>query len=215
MDKKVSEKVAKLLLDIGAITLRPNKPFRYSSGILSPIYTDCRTLMSLPKERKIIRDLYVKNITNIGSFEFIAGTATAGIPHAAWIAEKMNLPMIYVRGKAKDHGKGNQIEGVLKKNQKGAVIEDLISTGKSSLEAISAIKEQGSNATHVFSIITYGMDKAKENFKLNKAKLISLTDFKTVIEMAAKHKFIKDDEQKMILDWIKDPLSWGKRMGFE
>ncbi|MCL4354093.1 orotate phosphoribosyltransferase [Patescibacteria group bacterium] len=215
MDKKVSEKVAKLLLEIGAITLRPKKPFRYSSGILSPIYTDCRTLISLPKERKIIRDYYIENIKKAGDFDVIAGTATAGIPHAAWIAEKINLPMIYVRGKAKDHGKGNQIEGVIKKNQKAAVIEDLISTGSSSLEAIDAINKQGGKASHVFSIITYGMASAQKNFKLHKTKLISLTDFNTVIEVAAKYKFIKNEEQKIVLDWIKDPPSWGTRMGFE
>lgn len=215
MDKKTAEKVAKLLLEIGAITLRPKKPFRYSSGILSPIYTDCRTLISLPKERKIIRNFYIENIKKTGDYDVIAGTATAGIPHAGWIAEKMNLPMIYVRGKAKDHGKGNQIEGVLKKNQKAAVIEDLISTGKSSLEAITAIKEQGGKANHVFSIITYGMDSAKQNFKTNNAKLTSLTDFKTVIEMAAKYGFIKEEEQKVVLDWIKDPPSWASRMGLE
>ncbi len=165
-----SEKVAQLLLKINAITLNPKKPFKYASGILSPVYTDCRTIISFPKERKIIRDLYVNAINEVGElFDLIAGTATAGIPHAALIAHKMNLPMIYVRGKAKDHGKGNQIEGILNKKQKAAIIEDLVSTAESSVETARAIREAGGRADYVFAIITYQMDKSKENLKINKA----------------------------------------------
>ena len=162
------EKVAKILLSINAVSLNARKPFRYSSGILSPVYTDCRFLMSYPYERRLIRNLYVKTIESVGNFDVIAGTATAGIPHAAWVAEKMNLPMIYVRGKAKDHGKENQIEGKLMKKQKVAVVEDLISTGGSSIETVRAIRKIGSHSDYIFSIITYGLKKASENFKINK-----------------------------------------------
>ncbi len=214
--EKIARNVASLLLKIKAVTLNPQKPYRFVSGILSPVYIDCRILISYPKERKIIRDLFIKTINRSGSiFDLIAGTATAGIPHAAWIAEKLKLPMIYVRGKPKDHGKGNQIEGILKKGQKAIVIEDLISTGESSAETIKAIRSAGGKALHVFSIITYGMKKSKDNFRLNKIKLTSLTDFSTVVGVAYQQKYIKKEDQSVILDWIKDPPSWGKRMGFE
>lgn len=216
MDKQVSERVAKILLKINGITLNPKKPFKYSSGILSPVYTDCRVLMSNPKERKIIRDLYVKMIKNTESkVDVIAGTATAGIPHAAWIADKLKLPMIYVRGKPKDHGKANQIEGIIKKGQTAVVIEDLISTGESSIESSRAIKKAGGKANSVFSIITYGMQKSKYNFKTNKVKLFSLTDFETVVRVALKEKYIKKEDRNLILEWTKDPFNWGKKMGFE
>lgn len=210
-----SEKVAKILLDIHAVSFNPRKPFRYSSGIFSPVYTDCRLLMSYPKERKIIRDLYIEGLKKVGHFDVIAGTATAGIPHAAWIADKLNLPMIYVRGKAKDHGKRNQIEGKLNKKQKVAVIEDIVSTGESSAETVRTIRKQGGYSSYVFSIITYGMKTSYDNFKSNKIKLITLTDFPTVVKVAEKSGYIKSRDKKMIMEWTKSPSLWGKKMGFE
>lgn len=213
--QKNSERVAKILLFVKAISFNPKKPFRYSSGILSPVYTDCRLLISHPKARSQIKDFYIKALKQIGPFDAIAGTATAGIPHAAWIADKLNLPMIYVRSKAKDHGKGNQIEGKIKKKQKVAVIEDLISTGESSIETVRAIRKEGANASYIFSIITYGMKKSKENFNKHKIKLISLTDFSTVVNVAEKVGYIKNKDKDLILQWVKDPSSWGKKMGFE
>lgn len=212
---RVAEKIAKILLSIKAISLNPKKPYRYSSGILSPIYTDCRLLMSHPKERNQIRDFYAEALKQVGSFDVIAGTATAGIPHAAWIADKLKLPMVYVRGKAKDHGKGNQIEGKIKKKQKVAVIEDLISTGGSSVETVRAIRKAGGNSSYIFSVITYGMKKSEDNFKSNKIKLISLTDFATVVKVAEQIGYIKSKDKDIILQWAKDPSSWGKKMGFE
>lgn len=210
-----SEKVAKILLDIKAISLNPKKPFRYSSGILSPVYTDCRLLLSFPKERTTIRNLYVRTIQSSGKFDVIAGIATAGIPHAAWVADKLNLPMIYVRGKAKDHGKRNQIEGKIREGQSVAVIEDLISTGESSAGAVRAIRKERAKSSCIFSIITYGMNKSKENFKANRIKLISLTDFPTVVKVAEKIGYIKNKDKNLILQWVKDPASWGRKMGFE
>ena len=209
------EKVAKILLNINAITLNPKKPYRYSSGILSPVYTDCRLLMSYPKERKFIVNLYAEEINKIGGFDVIAGTATAGIPHAAWIAHKLNLPMIYVRGKTKDHGKGIQIEGKLNKKQNAAVIEDLISTGESSTETVRAIRKQGAYCSYIFSIITYGIAKSFKNFDSIGVRLISLTDFPAIIKVAEKLGYIKSKDKEMILDWSKNPLLWGKTMGFE
>ncbi len=210
-----SEKTAKILLDIKAVSFNAKKPFRYSSGILSPVYTDCRLLMSYPRERALIRNLYVLAILSKGKFDLIAGTATAGIPHAAWIADKLKLPMVYVRGKAKNHGKGNQIEGKIRKKQKVAVIEDLISTGESSTETVRAIRKEGAFSSYIFSIITYGMKRSVENFKTNHIKLISLTDFSTIVKVAEEGGYINTKDKSIILQWAKDPASWGKKNGFE
>ncbi len=213
---KTSEQVAKILLELGAITLSPKKPFRYASGILSPVYADCRVLMAYPDKRRQIRDLYIEAIKKSGvKFDVVAGTATAGIPHAAWIADKLNLPMVYVRGKAKDHGKENLLEGIIKKGQKTIVIEDLISTGESAINSVKAVREAGGGISHVFSIITYGMKLADENFKRNKLKLITLTTFADVLNAAQEMGHIKRQEISAILDWTKDPPGWGKKMGLE
>lgn len=211
----VSEKVAKILLDVNAISLNAKKPFRYTSGIISPIYTDCRLIISLPKERKEFIKYYLDAIKNSKvSVDTVAGTATAGIPWASWIADALNLPMIYVRGNKKDHGKGNQIEGVTKKGMRTIVIEDLISTGGSSVEAAKAIKDIEGKVSDVFSIITYGMKKAEINFRTNGIKLTSLTDFNTVLRIAQKHSYIEKIDYQTIQTWAEDPASWGEKMGF-
>lgn len=212
----VPEQVARLLLELDAITLNPKKPFRYASGILSPVYTDCRVLMAYPQKRRLIRDLYIDAIEKSGvKFDVVAGTATAGIPHAAWIADKLNLPMVYVRGKAKDHGKENLMEGIIEKGQKAIVIEDLVSTGESAINSVNAVRAAGGEISHVFSIITYGMEKASQSFKENHLNLISLTKFGDVVNEAQKLGYIEDKEIGIILDWIKDPTSWGRKNGFE
>lgn len=212
----LSKKVAKILLELNAITLNPKKPFRYASGILSPVYTDCRVLMAYPHKRREIRDLYIDAIKKSGvSFDVVAGTATAGIPHAAWIADKLNLPMVYVRGKIKDHGKENLMEGIIKKGQKAIVIEDLVSTGESAINSVQAVREAGGQVSHVFSIITYGLKQADNNFKINHLKLISLTTFYDVVQQAKKMDYINKEDTSAILDWTLDPYSWGKKMGFE
>lgn len=211
----ISEQVAEILLTINAVTLNPKKPFKYSSGILSPVYTDCRVLISFPKERIQIRDLYIETLKEHGEFNLIAGTATAGIPHASWIAEKMELPMVYIRGKAKEHGKGNQIEGITTKGQTAAVIEDLISTGGSSIESIKALRAVGVLANHVFAITTYGMEKAAQNYANEKIHLISMTNFEVIVKKAIELDKIKQTEEKTVLEWITDPINWGKNRGFE
>lgn len=212
----VSEKVARILLELNAVTLNPNKPYRYASGMLSPVYTDCRVIIAYPDKRKEVRDLYIEAINGSGvEFEIVAGTATAGIPHAAWIAEKLELPMIYVRGKAKDHGKENLVEGIIEEGQKAIVIEDLVSTGESSINSVRAIQNAGGQVTHVFSIITYGIEKGKQNFAENNLELISLTDFKTVVEQAVEMNYINEGEKDLVLDWISDPEGWAGRRGIE
>jgi len=211
-----SETVARILLELKAVTLNSKKPFKYASGIMSPVYTDCRVLMAYPDKRMIIRDLYIDAIQNSGaSFDVVAGTATAGIPHAAWIADKLNLPMVYVRGKAKDHGKENLLEGIIKKGQTAIVIEDLVSTGESAINSANAIRKMGANVEYVFSIITYGMKVAEDNFKENNLKLISLTNFKDLVKVAQDMHYINNEEISDILDWINNPQAWGKIRGFE
>lgn len=208
---KVSETIAKILLELNAVSLNVKKPFRYASGILSPVYTDCRVLMAYPDKRRDIRDLYINAILESGvAFDVVAGTATAGIPHAAWIADKLNLPMVYVRGKAKDHGKENLMEGIIKNGQKAIVIEDLISTGESAINSVDAVRGAGGHVSYVFSIITYGMKKAEDSFKEHNLKLISLTNFQDLVEMAPEMGYIKEEERQIILEWIADPVSWGK-----
>ncbi len=211
-----SEQTAKILLKLKAVSLNSKKPFRYSSGIYSPIYTDCRLLMSYPNERQEVRDFYIQKIQETTEkFDVIAGTATAGIPHAAWVADKLNLPMVYVRGKAKDHGKGNRIEGIIFGGQKVAVIEDLISTGESSVETAKALLESGAIVTYVFSIMTYQMKSADQNFSANNLKLITLTNIEELIDAAIKLDYIQQDEKTMIMDWTSNPNEWGKKNGFE
>ena len=183
-----SETVAKILLKIKAISLNPKEPFRYDSGILSPVYIDNRLLISYPEERKIIRDLYIESMNSTGQqFDLISAT---------------------------DHGKKNRVEGVVKKRAKTAVIEDLISTGESSIETAKAVIGTGGEVSYIFAIITYGMKKADENFKANNLKLITLTTFADVLEIAEKSGQISGKEKEIILDWTKDPESWGKKNGF-
>jgi len=213
---KSSETVNKILLKLKAVTLNPGKPFRYASGILSPVYTDCRVLIGYPEERNQIRDLYIEAIKESGiEFDIVAGTATAGIPHAAWIANKLNLPMIYVRGKAKDHGKENLVEGPLEKGQKVIVIEDLVSTGESSINSVNSIRAIGGEVTHVFSIITYGIGSGEESFKQNNLELVSLTTFTEVVEEAKNMGYINEAETEVVLDWISNPKEWAKKQGLE
>ena len=206
---KTFETVAKLLLELNAISLRPKKPFKYASGILSPVYTDCRVLMAYPDKRRLIRDFYIDAIKKSGaSFEVVAGTATAGIPHASWIVDKLSLPMVYVRGKAKDHGKENLLEGIIKKGQKVIVIEDLISTGESAINSTNAVRAAGGEVSTVFAIITYGMKIAEENFKQNNLELISLTTFQDVVSQAENLRMITKNDASIIMNWIKHPNSW-------
>jgi len=201
MDKNTAEKAAKILLKIGAITLNPKKPYKYSSGILSPVYTDCRLLISYPKERTAIRDLYIKNIKSLRNFDVIAGTATAGIPHAAWVSDVLNLPMVYVRSKAKEHGRSNQIEGKIEAGQKVVVVEDLISTGGSSIDAVRALQDQGCVVLGVVSIFTYNLKRADELFEEAGIPYISLTNFDALVEVASQAKQISEEDKPQLIEW--------------
>lgn len=212
---KTSQRAAEILLSIGAVGLNAEKPFRYTKGYLSPVYTDCRLLMSYPKERGEIIDLIIAEIVKTGEFDVIAGTATAGIPHAAWASQSLNLPMVYVRNKPKEHGKGNQIEGIVKEGQKVAVVEDMISTAQSAVGTILALRTAYAKADHIFSIMTYNLQKSQDILKENSVNLNSLTNLSDLSEVAVQTNKINEEQNKMVLEWAKDPETWGNRMGFE
>ena len=200
--KSQQHEIAHALLSIGAVELRPNDPFTWASGIKSPIYCDNRLTMSSPVVRKQIAAALARSIQ--GAFpetELVAGTATAGIPHAAWVSDVLNLPMVYVRSKAKEHGRGNQIEGKLSKGQKVVVIEDLISTGGSSIEAVKALREQGCEVLGVVCIFTYHLKRADEMFEEQGIPYVSLTNFDALIEVATLEKKISDQDKPQLNEW--------------
>lgn len=204
----ISEEVALILLKRKAVTLNPKEPYRFTSGILSPIYTDCRLLISHPKERARIISYLIKEIKKTGRPNVIAGTATAGIPWASWIAKEMKLPMIYVRGKAKEHGKKKQFEGEFKKGQKVVVIEDLISTSKSSIETVGVVRKNGGEVNTIVAIFSYEMPEAKINQKKAKVKLSALVTIPQLAEIAVKNKYLDKKDKETVLAWAKDPQNW-------
>ena len=203
------DKVSEILLNLNAVILRTKPPFRWASGILSPIYTDNRLLMSYPKEREFIVNSFIKLIkANKIKVDGFAGTATAGIPWAAWIAQKIKKPMIFVRSESKDHGKENKTEGVIESGKTYVVVEDLISTGGSSLNTINAVREKGGIVEHCIAIFTYELEKSKINFDSVNVKLNTLTNFTNLIKTAVQKKFIGRDQLAHIMDWKKNPEGW-------
>ncbi|WP_298470630.1 orotate phosphoribosyltransferase [uncultured Psychrobacillus sp.] len=201
----LEHKIAKALLEIGAVELKPNDPFTWASGIESPIYCDNRITMSSPVVRKDIAKGLAEAIQkNFPETEALAGTATAGIPHAAWVSDVLELPMMYVRSKAKEHGRGKQIEGKVVKGQKVVVVEDLISTGGSSLTAVEALQKAGLEVLGVVSIFTYGLPKAEESFKEAEINFVSLTNFETLVNAAQEVGTITEADIPMLTKWHND-----------
>lgn len=211
MSLSIEQQVAQKLLAIKAVFLSPNEPFTWASGIKSPIYCDNRLTMSFPKVRRLIaKGLAEKIKKQFPEVEVIAGTATAGIPHAAWVAEILDLPMVYIRSKAKDHGKGNQIEGQITPGQKMVVIEDLISTGGSVLEACQAAKREGADVLGVAAIFTYELPKGATNFNTAKLPLVTLTNYTTLIQTALEEGYISEADLALLTAWKHDPENWLK-----
>ncbi|MEK3901695.1 MULTISPECIES: orotate phosphoribosyltransferase [unclassified Paenibacillus] len=205
-----SEQVASHLLEIGAVALRPQEPFTWTSGIKSPIYCDNRLTMAFPAVRNYIAEAFAELIrTSYPDAEVIAGTATAGIPHAAWVADKLGLPMAYIRDKAKGHGKQNQIEGLITPGQKVVVIEDLISTGGSSIKAAQAVQEAGGLPLAVLAIFSYELDRAVQAFAAAELPLQSLSNYSTLINVALAQGKIAESDVALLQSWRQDPAAFG------
>ena len=204
-------KIAEFLLQIKSIKLQPNKPFIWASGWKSPIYCDNRVTLSYPKVRTFIRQQFVEGIMDtFGKPDVIAGVATGGIAQGALVAQEMGLPFVYIRSEAKKHGLTNMIEGVVEKGQSVVVIEDLISTGGSSLKAVDALREAGCNVKGMAAIFTYGFKTATDNFKKSKCKLITLSNYETLIKKALQTEYITDKDLKSLQEWRENPSEWKK-----
>ena len=200
---------AELLLKLKAVKLNPSFPFIWTSGWKSPIYCDNRILLSDPKSRNIIANYFSEIIKNkYDDEEVIAGVATGAIGIGILVAQKLNLPFIYVRPEAKKHGRKNQIEGKISENQKIVVIEDLISTGKSSLNAVKALRESNLEVMGMVAIFTYGFNKSIENFEKNKIDLDTLSDYNGLIKKATEIKYVKEKDSETLKKWNEDPENW-------
>lgn len=207
----MKQHIAEQLLAIKAVYLQPNDPFTWSSGIQSPIYCDNRLTLSYPKTRQAIaKGLAALIQEQYPEAEVVAGTATAGIPHAAWVADQLDLPMCYVRSKAKEHGKGNQIEGKVEKGAKVVVIEDLISTGGSAITAAEALRQAGCDVLGVAAIFTYGLQKGTDRFQEAGLKAAALSDYDALIEVAAEKNYIQAEDLATLKEWKQDPENWKK-----
>jgi orotate phosphoribosyltransferase len=207
----MKKEIARKLLEIKAVSLSPKQPYTWSSGLKSPIYCDNRLTIAYPEIRKMIAEGLAKGIQeHYPEVECIAGTSTAGIPHAAWVSELLNLPMCYVRSKAKLHGAGKQIEGKVEIGQKVVIVEDLISTGGSAITTAKCLREAGCVVLGGISIFTYELEKAFQNLKAESLVMHSITDFTTLVEVAKEHGFIEKEELQSLVVWKKDPQEWGK-----
>lgn len=204
-------KVAEFLLQIKAVKLQPSQPFTWASGLRSPIYCDNRITLSYPNIRTYIRQQLAKLVsTNFPKPDAIVGVATGGIAQGALVAQDLGLPFAYVRSEAKGHGLQNLVEGHLEKGQNVVVVEDLVSTGKSSLAAVEALQNAGMNVKGMVAIFTYGFNEAKDAFDKKGIKLITLTDYSTLVDQALKSEYIKEIDVENLKEWRKDPKSWSK-----
>jgi orotate phosphoribosyltransferase len=208
--EKIAKKTAEYLLQIKAIKLQPSNPFTWASGWKSPIYCDNRKTLSFPEVRSFIRDSFADRIKELyPEAELIAGVATGAIAHGALAADKLGLPFIYVRSGAKEHGLGNQIEGYFEKGQKVVVIEDLISTGGSSLSAVKALREAGCSVLGMVAIFTYEFSKATNGFAAEHCSLNTLSNYTTLVETAVNTGYIGQEEVETLKKWRVDPSVWG------
>ncbi len=209
LDKNTAKKIAELLLQINAIKLKPENPFTWASGWKSPIYCDNRIILSYPVIRNFAREEMAKQVETLyGKPDVIAGVATGAIGLGALVADYMGLPFIYVRPEPKSHGRQNQIEGFLEPNQSVVVIEDLISTGKSSLNAVDALETAGANVKGMLAIFTYGFDVATTNFNKKEIELHTLSDYEHLIEQASETGYIKEEQMNTLMEWRKNPSQW-------
>lgn len=211
LNKETAQKTAALLLQINAIKLQPQNPFTWASGWKSPIYCDNRVTLSYPIIRNYIRENLAKQIEELyGKPEMIAGVATGAIGIGALVADYLNVPFCYVRPEAKSHGRQNKIEGNLEPNTSVVVIEDLISTGNSSLMAVEALKESNAKVKGMMAIFSYGFQTAEDNFKNANVALNTLSNYDMLLEEAERSQYINTDEAKLLAQWRKDPATWNQ-----
>lgn len=205
----IARDVAEMLLEIKAVVLNPSQPFTWASGLKSPIYCDNRKTLSHPKVRTFIKTSFADVVSEeFAHCDVIAGVATAGIPHGVLVADVLNKPFIYVRDKPKGHGLENLIEGRLERGQKVVVIEDLISTGGSSLKAVKAIREAGGEVLGLGAIFTYGFEKSVKVFEEEKCKFFTLSDYPSLLEIALKQDYIKASDVDTLRNWYTNPDGW-------
>lgn len=208
-NKECGLKVAEFLLQIKAIKLQPNKPFTWASGWNSPIYCDNRKILSYPIIRTYIRQQFVEMIMETyGKPDVIAGVATGGIAIGALVAQELGIPFVYVRSATKGHGLQNKVEGVIDSNQSVVIVEDLISSGKSSLDALAALKEIGCNVKGMVAIFTYGFEIAENNFKEANCKLSTLSDYNCLLKQAAESNYITENDTVSLTEWRESPSTW-------
>ena len=203
--------IAKRLLRINAIRLKPSNPFTWASGIKSPIYCDNRITLSHPTTRTFIKEGLVALAEKFDEFDYVAGVATAGIPHGALIADALNKPFIYVRSKAKEHGRQNMIEGEIMGGERVLVVEDLISTGKSSIQACDALKEVGTRIVGVVAIFSYNFQEAANNFEKAGISYKTLSNYEALLDEAMESGYINKEEFETLSEWRKDPIGWSKQ----
>jgi orotate phosphoribosyltransferase len=209
LDHQIAAEVADKLLEIEAIRLQPDQPFTWASGWKSPIYCDNRLSLSYPKVRDLIKEQLTRGIKNyFPGVEAIAGVATAGIPQGALLANDLNLPFVYVRSKAKGHGMENMIEGKVVPGQKVVVVEDLVSTGGSSLKAVQDLRNSGFEVLGMVAIFSYGFDVATQNFADANVRLVCLSDYESLLPKAVQQNYINDKALKSLEEWRKDPSKW-------
>lgn len=205
----VAREVAEYLLEIKAVVLQPAEPFTWASGWQSPIYCDNRKTLSYPKVRNFIKTAFADIISEeFKQTQVIAGVATAGIPHGMLVADVLNLPFVYVRDKAKGHGLENQIEGQLEKGQKVLVIEDLISTGGSSLKAVTALREAGAEVLGLGAIFSYGFEAANKAFETAECRSFTLSNYNVLIERAIANQYVTEKQRDTLIAWYQQPESW-------
>ncbi|HDQ13372.1 MAG TPA: orotate phosphoribosyltransferase [Sediminispirochaeta sp.] len=218
---KYAERLAEISLEMGAIKLNPSEPFLWASGYRMPIYNDNRMLLSSPEARQIVAQGFAHILEQERiDFDVLAGTSTAGIPHATSLADRLNKPLTYVRSKAKDHGMGNQIEGLGAGGDYGSqrvvLIEDLISTGGSSIKAVEAVRAAKGDLRWCLAIFSYGLSKSRERFSALDpvCKHRTILDYDTLIQVARAKNAIDPEEERLLLAWRDDPFGWGEKQGF-
>lgn len=208
-EKDTALALANFLLQIKAIKLNPASPFTWASGLKSPIYCDNRITLSYPNIRTFIREAFVRICTErFGKPDLIAGVATGGIPQGALVAQELGLPFCYVRSEAKSHGLNNQVEGIVPQGASVVVIEDLVSTGKSSLAAVEALREKGAKVKGMMAIFTYQLDAAAEAFKKANCDLVTISNYEALITKAVEENYVSDDQMHSLMEWRKNPQKW-------